>query len=559
MSGSAAAAFVPGDADLVAIGPLVRRRVSASTRQRWAGAAIVPMVAVTVGLALTSEHLERPLAAALYWGWMTAGSMAIGLYWWLRRPASRFGPLLVGFGVLAWVVSWQASDWPPAFVVGVLAEGPAFLLRYYLFLAFPMGRLEPPAARWLMGALWVVLLGFFLPWALFSPVIAGAGRLTGCASACPQNVLQVASAPSVVEIAGKAETYGLLAITVVVFAVYLARLRTASKPQRRSLAAVAVTSLLLLPAWFASAFAAAFLTLDPATLDALAWGVVATRALLPVGFLIALLHAERFAARALRDLLDRLAARPTPQQWRDVIAAALDDASLRLGYYDPATRRFREPDGRELAPPPPSAGLAWVPVDRDGRPVAAMVIDETLAEDPELVRAAASATLLAVENGHLEGELRASRTRILEAGNAERRRIERDLHDGAQQRLVALRIRLGITSEQSEDPGQRAMLERFGDEVEETMRRSPQPRPRRLPAGVGSGGRRRGARRGCPALGDPRQDPGRRSRPPLRGDRDDGLLLLPRGPPERRQARRPRSDGHDRPQRSGRPRLLLCR
>jgi hypothetical protein len=174
---------------------------------------------------------------------MTAGSTAVGLYWWLRRPPSRFGPLLVGFGVLAWVVSWQASDWRPAFVVGVLAEGPAFLLRYYLFLAFPMGRLEPPAARWLMGGLWIVLLGFFLPWALFSPVIAGAGRLTGCASACPENVLQVASAPTAVEIAGNAETYGLLAITVAVFAVYLARLRTASKPQRRSLAAVTVTSL----------------------------------------------------------------------------------------------------------------------------------------------------------------------------------------------------------------------------------------------------------------------------------------------------------------------------
>ena len=68
-----------------------------------------------------------------------------------------------------------------------------------------------------------------------------------------------------------------------------------------------------------------------------------------------------------------------------------------------------------------------------------MVIDETLTEDPELVRAAASATLLAVENGALEGELRASRARILEAGHAERRRIERDLHDSTQQRLVALR------------------------------------------------------------------------------------------------------------------------
>src|SRR6185312_11506606 len=131
--------------------------------------------------------------------------------------------------------------------------------------------------------------------------------------------LQVASAPTVVEVAGKTETYGLLAITVAVFVVYLARLRTASRPQRRSLAAVAVTSLLLLPVWFVSTFAATFLTLDPTTLDTLAWGVVATRALLPVGFLIALLHAERFAGRALRDLLERLAERPTPQQWRDMI------------------------------------------------------------------------------------------------------------------------------------------------------------------------------------------------------------------------------------------------
>jgi signal transduction histidine kinase len=320
-----------------------------------------------------------------------------------------------------------------------------------------------------MGALWVVLLGFFLPWALLSPVIAGAGRLTDCASACPENVLQVASAPTVVEVAGKAETYGLLTITAAVFVVYLARLRTASKPQRRSLAAVAVTSLLLLPAWFASAFAAGILNLTPATLDTLAWGVVATRALLPVGFLIALVQAELFAGRALRDLLERLAARPTPQQWRDVIAAALDDASLRLGYYDPATRRFHEHDGRELTPPPPAAGFAWVPVSREGQPVAAMVIDETLAEDPELVSAAAAATLLAVENGQLEGELRASAARIIEAGQAERRLLERDLHDSAQQRLVALRIHLSLTTEQIDQPDQRAMLEQLGTEVEATL------------------------------------------------------------------------------------------
>ncbi len=332
-----------------------------------------------------------------------------------------------------------------------------------------MGRLEPRAARWLMGALWLVVVAFFLPWALFSPVIAGAGPLTRCAPAWPENVLQVASAPTVVEVAGKAETYALLAITVAVLVVYLARLRTASRPERRSLAAVAVTSLLLLPVYFVYNFATWILKLEPATLDTLAWAVVVTRALLPLGFLLALLQAERFAARALRTLLELLAARPTPERWRDTIASVLDDRSLRLAYHDPATGRFREPDGAELTPPPAAASLAWVPVDRDGRPVAAMVLDETLAEDPELVHAAASATLLAVENGHLEGELLASRARIVQAGDAERRRIERDLHDSAQQRLVALRIHLTLTGEQLDRSEERAMLERLGAEVDDAI------------------------------------------------------------------------------------------
>jgi signal transduction histidine kinase len=440
--------------------------VSATTAQLLVAGAIVPMVAVTVWLALTSEHLARPLAAALYWGWLTAASIAIGLYWWMRRPASRFGPLLVAFGLLSWVVSWQASDWPLAFNIGVLAEGPTFVLTFYLFLAFPMGRLEPPAARWLIGALWVVVVAFFLPWALFSPVIAGGGPLTRCAPACPENVLQVASAPNVVEVAGKAETYALPAIIVAVLVVYLGRLRTASRPQHRSLAAVAATSLLYLPVYYVYWVSAWILILDSATVDTLAWGVAATRALLPVGFLIALLGAERFAGKALRTLLELLAARPTPELWRAEIAGVLDDRSLRLGYHDPGTRRFHEPDGAELTLPPSAARLAWVPVDRDAQPVAAMVVDETLAEDPELVRAAASATLLAVENGHLEGELRASRARIVQAGHAERRRIERDLHDSAQQRLVALRIHLALTGEQLDRSEERAMLERLGAEVD---------------------------------------------------------------------------------------------
>jgi signal transduction histidine kinase len=425
------------------------------------------MVATTLALALTNDHFVRPVAAGVYWSYLIAASMGIGVYWWTRRPASRFGPLLVAFGVLVWLVSWQSSDVPLLFDLAVLAEGPAFVLTFYLFLAFPLGKLEPRASRWIMGILVAGVLAFFLPWALFSPVIAGGGPLTRCAPACPENVLQIATAPDVVDVASHAETYTALAVVVATLIIYLRRFLRASRPERRALGAIAVTSLLFLPAYFVYNFASWILYLDQGTLDTLQWGIVATRVLLPLGFLVALLQAERFATTALHNLLERLAARPTPQQWHATIAEALDDDALQLGYRDTARAVFREADGTELTPSK-EPGRAWVPVDRDGEPVAAMVIDEALNADPELVRSASAATLLAVENGSLEGELRASRARILEAGHAERRRIERDLHDSAQQRLVALRIHLELAGGRF-DQADREVIDRLGREVEEAI------------------------------------------------------------------------------------------
>jgi signal transduction histidine kinase len=465
-----ARAVALGVGDRLAAGLAFTPRLSRTTGQTAVACAIAPMVAVTVALALTSDHLVRPVAAALYWGYLVAAPMAIGLYWWMRRPASRFGPLLIGLGALTWIAAWQGADTPVIFNLGVLAEGPFWLMTMYLFLAFPMGRVEPRAARWIFGAMAFGVLAFFYPWALSSPVIAGGGPLTRCAPGCPENALQVWDAPNVAQVAGDLETYVGLTLTAAVFFVYLWRVLSASRPQRRGLMAVGVTSLLFLPAYFVFNFAAWILEIqDVATLDALSWAIVATRILLPLGFLVALLQAELFASSALRTLLERLAARPTPEKWRDAIGEALDDPRLELGFHDPRTRRFREPSGGIVAPPAADEHRAWVPVERRGEPVAAMVIDETLTEDPELVRAAAAATLLAVENGALEGELQASRARILEAGNAERRRIERDLHDSAQQRLVALRLHLALVGERLDRSQERALIEQLGGEVERAI------------------------------------------------------------------------------------------
>jgi signal transduction histidine kinase len=462
-------AALPTQAPVLLIASLsgVRARVSATLAQRFVAVAIVPMVTLTAWLAVTSEHLEWPVANALFYGYLTASALGVGLYWWIRRPASGFGRWLVCLGFLIWVSSWQSADAPLAFDLGVLAEGPVFVLTVYLFLAFPMGRVEPHAARWLIGALWVVLVTLFLPAILLRPAISGGGVLTQCVPRCPGNALQLGSDVGLALNLLKAETYAVLAIVAAVFFVYLWRICCASRPQRRALLAVAVTSLLYLPVFFALHFSAWVLKSAPANLDTLLWIVLVARALLPLGFLVALLQAELMAGTALRTLLERLATRPSPHQWRDMIAGALDDPALRLGYHDPASGRFRELDGTELAPAP--AGRVRVPVDRDAQPIAEMEIDETLAEDPELVRAAAIATVLAVENGALEGELRTSRTRVMEAGSAERRRIGRDLHDSAQQRLVALRIHLTLAGEQLDRAQDRAALERLDTEVERAI------------------------------------------------------------------------------------------
>jgi signal transduction histidine kinase len=431
--------------------------------------ATVPLVGSAVWLAAVSDHLERPTATALYRGYLVGAPLLVGLYWWLRRPASRFGPLLVGFGGVVWIYALQSSNVPLLFDLGVLAEAPALWFTFYLFLAFPMGRLEGWAVRGLMGTLALVLAAFFVPWALLSPVIAGGGPLSVCTPACPENVLQIGSNPGLVEWVGNLETYGALAVTIGVLIVYARRVQVATRPQRRALIAVAASSLLFLPIFFAFHFARLVLEVDPATQEALGWGVVGARILLPLGFLAALWQAELFAAASLGRLLERLASRPTLEQWRDGVAAALDDPPLRIGYWDVPSARFRDAEGAEVVPPPAGSGRRAVPADRDGRPVATMTIDAALMEDPELVRAAAAATLLAVENGHLEGELRASRARIVEAGSAERRRLERNLHDSTQQRLLAIRIHLGLAAEQADRAEDRATLERLGADLEEAI------------------------------------------------------------------------------------------
>lgn len=136
---------------------------------------------------------------------------------------------------------------------------------------------------------------------------------------------------------------------------------------------------------------------------------------------------------------------------REMLAESLGDSSVAIAYWLPDRDAFVDEAGRPVDLPEPGSGRAWTAVERDGRPVAAIVHDAALDTTPELVNAAAAAAALAIDNERLKADLRArveelrvSRLRIVEAADEARRRIERDLHDGAQQELLALALELRV-------------------------------------------------------------------------------------------------------------------
>src|SRR3712207_608 len=151
-----------------------------------------------------------------------------------------------------------------------------------------------------------------------------------------------------------------------------------------------------------------------------------------------------------------------------MLAESLGDRTLSIAYWLPDRGTFVDEAGRPVELPEPGSGRAWTAVERDGRRVAAIVHDAALDTSAELVQAAAASSSLAIDNERLKADLRArleelrvSRLRIVEAGDAARRRIERDLHDGAQQQLVALALDIRMLKARVPDPETKAMVDQL--------------------------------------------------------------------------------------------------
>jgi signal transduction histidine kinase len=155
-----------------------------------------------------------------------------------------------------------------------------------------------------------------------------------------------------------------------------------------------------------------------------------------------------------------------------MLAESLGDRTLSIAYWLPDRGVFVDDAGRPVTLPDVGSGRAWTAVERDGRRLAAILHDAELDTSPELVQAAAAAASLALDNERLKADLRArveelreSRVRIVEAADAGRRQIERDLHDGAQQQLVSLALDLRMLKARLHDPESAAMVDELAGKL----------------------------------------------------------------------------------------------
>ena len=385
-----------------------------------------------------------------------AAFIGTGLLAWLRRPENRFGALMVavGFSYCLSGLIVTTDSWP--FIAGLALIALPYAILFHVLLAFPSGRLQSGGDRLLVGAAYVVAtLGW---WACL--VLED----TSAALGFPANPLLIAHDPSLFDTLARTRLVVVAVLIGLLFAVLALRWRTATPSQRRALAPVYLSGGLVLALYAVwSVIGAA--SPGAMSLENLERARVIALAAVPFAFLAGLARSRVAGAAALSELVARLGRRPGAL--RDAVADALGDPSLEVAYWLPERDEWVDAAGATFALPHSDPARACTPVERDGRPVAMLVHDAAVADEQrELVGAVGGAAALALENERLDAELRAnvnelraSRARVVESADAARRRIERDLHDGAQQQLVAVALTLGAArSRIARDPAAAAEL-----------------------------------------------------------------------------------------------------
>ena len=390
-------------------------------------------------------HSSVPNALAsivVAWTFLAAGIVA-----WARRPASRVGPLmaLVGFWLLERKLQYshESAQFTVGFLFGEIGLTVAFV---HAVLAYPTGRLRSRFERVYIAAGYVVVLGASLGQLLFLDMKKTCVWSTAyCAEQKPRNLLLVHGDDGIFHAIRDTFTIGVYGVLGVVFIALIARRVLSASPAGRRVLAPLLLGAVIVGARGVWAGVGVFVNQSTGASNIFYWWYVVGQITVPIALLAGVLSAT-LAKGTVADLVVELS-HIAPGQVRDALARALNDDSLQVAYWLPMRQLYVDEAGRVVDLPEDGRAVTLL------ADVAAIMHDPEL--DPDLVESAGAAARLALHNARLQADVRAqldkvqeSRRRIVTAGDDQRRKVERDLHDGAQQRLVALALELRIAQRQ---------------------------------------------------------------------------------------------------------------
>jgi signal transduction histidine kinase len=427
-----------------------------------AAAAVLVLLAIDVVRQLQLDTADTGFAFfVLASGVAFAAALAVG-----RWPERR----RMGLLILAWLLAEMAVDfavdWPTsrlAVTLSALAIGLVPATYMLMVFSYPSGRVRDRLERLLVSGCFLLGLAWMTPPLLFADP-------RGCSSCAPR-VPSLLYTGTTFDLTPAGRVFWSIFIVggAAFVALLLRRLRQAPPGAR-------VT---LLPLGFAVVFAVSEFIAQrivwlggwQSPLGALDRVDQANTLVLPVAIFLGIAMVRRRRG-PLGDLVVELGS-ARPGQVRAALARALGDPTLELGLWLPDRREFVDEQGEPLEVNTSTPGRAVTLIGPEREPLAALVHDERLLGQGPLLEAAGSAARLALENTRLQvqlraqlAELRASRLRIVSAGDTERRRLERDLHDGAQQRLLALGLALQLLRDHQGDPH---LLEQAEDELQTAL------------------------------------------------------------------------------------------
>ncbi len=368
------------------------------SNRRAAAIALVAFAATGVAATLValSDHDTSKVATIALAAPLGLGFIGAGIFAGRRRPENRTGLLMIATG-FAWFLGAlpEAND-PVLFSIGNIFGAVFFGFLIHLILAFPSGRLGSRGVRALAA-------GGYLLVATTNLVFAFVDDLQdACGGDCPENVLLISREPGLANAirAITAVSAGLLAIGVVT--VLTRRWRAATPALRRALTPVFTAGGVTL---VLAAVLVVTQALDVAAADAVYWVLLVSLMAVPVAFLTGLLRA-RLATAAVGRLLAETPETPTQEEAQESLRRALRDPTLELAFWLPERRGYVDAQGRPFTVPENDARVS-TPIALDDEPLALVVHDAALTEEPEVLTGVLAAAKLALQKDRLQAELRA--------------------------------------------------------------------------------------------------------------------------------------------------------